>query len=115
MATPTTQQLLEEYTGKVVPHTFNGGFVCLSYAISLVGTGTALELIRRRTSHRGKHNLYVPFRCWAVLWLITDMENHSFLLVGAAIAMGGIAIWSMVRDNRKHRSFQFESMSILLT
>ncbi|KAF3065405.1 Signaling protein YkoW [Trichoderma lentiforme] len=75
MATPTTQQLLEEYTGKVVPYTFNGGFVCLSYAISLVGTGTALELIRRRTSHRGKHNF--------------------FLLVGAAIAMGGIAIWSM--------------------
>ncbi|KAL7916595.1 putative MHYT domain signaling protein [Trichoderma velutinum] len=75
MATPTTQQLLEEYTGKVVPYTFNGGFVCLSYAISLVGTGTTLELIRRRTSHRGKHNF--------------------LLLVGAAIAMGGIAIWSM--------------------
>jgi hypothetical protein len=58
MSTPT-QQLLEEYTGKVVPYSFNGGFVCLSYAISLVGTGTTLELIRRRTSHRGKHNLYV--------------------------------------------------------
>ncbi|UKZ49072.1 hypothetical protein TrVGV298_003311 [Trichoderma virens] len=43
MSTPTTQQLLEEYTGKEVPYTFNGGL----------------------------------------------------LLVGAAIAMGGIAIWSM--------------------
>ncbi|KAM0255438.1 hypothetical protein ACHAQJ_005738 [Trichoderma viride] len=75
MSTLTTQQLLEEYTGKEVPYTFNGGFVCLSYAISLVGTGTTLELIRRRTSHRGKHNF--------------------LLLVGAAIAMGGIAIWSM--------------------
>ncbi|PTB39435.1 uncharacterized protein TrAFT101_007779 [Trichoderma asperellum] len=71
----TTQQLLDEYTGKVVPYTFNGGFVCLSYAISLIGTSTALELIRRRTSHRGRHNF--------------------LLLVGAAIAMGGIAIWSM--------------------
>ncbi|UKZ53221.1 hypothetical protein TrVGV298_007013 [Trichoderma virens] len=75
MSTPTTQQLLEEYTGKEVPYTFNGGFVCLSYAISLVGTSTTLELIRRRTSHRGKHNLCESF--------------------GAAIAMGGIAIWSM--------------------
>ncbi|KAL7928268.1 hypothetical protein V8C35DRAFT_318583 [Trichoderma chlorosporum] len=75
MANPTTQQLLDEYIGKEVPYAFNGGFVCLSYAISLVGTGTALELIRRRTSHRGKHNF--------------------LLLVGAAIAMGGIAIWSM--------------------
>lgn len=59
MSIPTaTQQLLDEYTGKVVPYTFNGGFVCLSYAISLIGTSTALELIRRRTSHRGRHNLY---------------------------------------------------------
>ncbi|KAK2592725.1 hypothetical protein QQS21_009568 [Conoideocrella luteorostrata] len=71
----TTQQLLDQYAGKMVPYSFNGGFVCLSYAISLVGTGTTLELIRRRTSHRGLHNL--------------------LLLVGAAIAMGGIAIWSM--------------------
>ncbi|KAL7955582.1 hypothetical protein V8C34DRAFT_307300 [Trichoderma compactum] len=79
-ATATTQQLLEEYTGKVVPYTFNGGFVCLNYAISLVRTGTTLELIRRRTLHRGKHNL--------------------FLLVGAAVAMGGIAIWLHFLGNR---------------
>lgn len=58
MSTMTTQQLLEEYAGKEVPYTFNGGFVTLSYAISLVGTSTALELMRRRTSHKGKHNLY---------------------------------------------------------
>ncbi|KAG5913530.1 hypothetical protein E4U42_001079, partial [Claviceps africana] len=70
-----TQLLVEQYMDKQVPYSFNGGFVCLSYAISLIGTGTSLELIRRRTSHRGLHNL--------------------LLLVGAAIAMGGIAIWSM--------------------
>ncbi|KAG5999825.1 hypothetical protein E4U21_006256, partial [Claviceps maximensis] len=73
MADP--QLLVEQYMGKLVPYSFNGGFVCLSYGISLIGTGTSLELIRRRTSHRGLHNL--------------------LLLVGAAIAMGGIAIWSM--------------------
>ncbi|KAG6015181.1 hypothetical protein E4U54_004033 [Claviceps lovelessii] len=73
MADPN--QLVDMYMGKLVPYSFNGGFVCLSYGISLIGTGTSLELIRRRTSHRGLHNL--------------------LLLVGAAIAMGGIAIWSM--------------------
>ncbi|KAG6014805.1 hypothetical protein E4U41_004759, partial [Claviceps citrina] len=71
----SSQLLMEQYVGKLVPYSFNGGFVSLSYGISLVGTGTTLELIRRRTSHRGLHNL--------------------LLLVGAAIAMGGIAIWSM--------------------
>lgn len=50
-------QLAEQYMGKLVPYSFNGGFVCLSYGISLIGTGTSLELIRRRTSHRGLHNL----------------------------------------------------------
>ncbi|TWU77255.1 hypothetical protein ED733_002806 [Metarhizium rileyi] len=75
MATNSTDHLLEDYAGKLVPYSFNGGFVCLSFAISLVGTFTSLEMIRKRTSHRGKHNL--------------------LLLVGAAISMGGIAIWSM--------------------
>lgn len=59
MATNSTEQLLEDYAGKLVPYSFNGGFVCLSFAISLVGTSTSLEMIRKRTSHRGKHNLYV--------------------------------------------------------
>ncbi|KHN98433.1 uncharacterized protein MAM_03557 [Metarhizium album ARSEF 1941] len=77
MATHSTQQLLEDYTGKMVPYSFNAGFVSLSFAISLVGTSTTLELIRKRTHHRGIHNL--------------------LLLIGAAIGMGGIAIWSMVR------------------
>ncbi|KJZ74253.1 hypothetical protein HIM_06259 [Hirsutella minnesotensis 3608] len=72
---PSTQDLLDQYSDQLVPFSFHAGFVCLSYAISLLGTGSTLELMRRRTSHRGLHNL--------------------LLLVGAAISMGGIAIWSM--------------------
>ncbi|GJN72378.1 hypothetical protein PLICBS_006451 [Purpureocillium lilacinum] len=71
----SSEELLRQYGGQLVPYDFHAGFVCLSYAISLIGTSTTLELIRRRTSHRGLHNL--------------------LLLVGAAISMGGIAIWSM--------------------
>ncbi|KAJ6436979.1 MHYT domain-containingsignaling protein [Purpureocillium lavendulum] len=71
----TSQDLLQQYWGKLVPYTFNGGFVFLSYVISLIGTSSTLELMRRRTSHRGFYNLW--------------------LLIGAAISMGGIAIWSM--------------------
>ncbi|RDA85022.1 hypothetical protein CP532_4592 [Ophiocordyceps camponoti-leonardi (nom. inval.)] len=73
--TPSSQQLLDEYSGRMVPVSFNAGFVCLSYAISLIGTCSTLELLRRRTSHKGFSNL--------------------LLLIGAAISMGGIAIWSM--------------------
>ncbi|PHH78018.1 hypothetical protein CDD80_7480 [Ophiocordyceps camponoti-rufipedis] len=71
----TTAELLDRYSGQLVPLSFHAGFVCLSYAISLVGTCSTLELLRRRTSHWGLSNLV--------------------LLVGAAISMGGIAIWSM--------------------
>ncbi|KAL3955869.1 hypothetical protein ACCO45_009888 [Purpureocillium lilacinum] len=74
-AMPSSEELLRQYEGHLVPYDFHAGFVCLSYAISLVGTSTTLELIRRRTSHRGLHNL--------------------LLLVGAAVSMGGIAIWCM--------------------
>ncbi|RCI16766.1 hypothetical protein L249_1710 [Ophiocordyceps polyrhachis-furcata BCC 54312] len=73
--TPTSQQFVDEYAGRMVPVSFNAGFVCLSYAISLIGTCSTLELLRRRTSHKGFSNL--------------------LLLIGAAISMGGIAIWSM--------------------
>lgn len=71
----TVEQLFNEYAGKTVPYSFHGGFVCLSYAVSLVGAGSTLELMRRRTSHKGLHNF--------------------LLLAGAAMCMGGIAIWSM--------------------
>ncbi|XWW98907.1 hypothetical protein V2A60_006911 [Cordyceps javanica] len=71
----SVDRLLDEYTGKTVPYSFHAGFVCLSYAVSLVGAGSTLELMRRRTSHKGLHNF--------------------LLLAGAAMCMGGIAIWSM--------------------
>ncbi|POR35966.1 Uncharacterized protein TPAR_03820 [Tolypocladium paradoxum] len=90
----TTQGFLEEYSGRSVPFSFHAGFVCLSYAISLVGTCTTLELIRRRTSHKGVHNLFVSSgrrSCRSK----ADVFWHRLLLLGAAISMGGIAIWSM--------------------
>ncbi|KAK1765370.1 hypothetical protein QBC33DRAFT_177500, partial [Phialemonium atrogriseum] len=74
MSTP--EELLAQYGGRVVPFSFSPGFVALSYCVSLVGAMSTLELISRRTSHKG-------------------IYNHV-LLVGAAICMGGISIWSMV-------------------
>ncbi|OAA70410.1 mhyt [Cordyceps fumosorosea ARSEF 2679] len=71
----SVDQLFDDYSGKTVPYSFHAGFVCLSYAVSLVGAGSTLELMRRRTSHKGLHNFV--------------------LLAGAAMCMGGIAIWSM--------------------
>ena len=53
----SVHELFEEYSGKTVPYSFHAGFVCLSYAVSLVGAGSTLELMRRRTSHKGFHNL----------------------------------------------------------
>ncbi|KAH8653030.1 hypothetical protein BGZ61DRAFT_374224, partial [Ilyonectria robusta] len=71
----TANKSLDQYIGETVPHSFNVGFVILSYAISTLGAGSTLELIRRRTSLKGTYNL--------------------LLLGGAAISMQGIAIWSM--------------------
>ncbi|KAL1957888.1 hypothetical protein VTO42DRAFT_5453 [Malbranchea cinnamomea] len=55
--------------------TFNAGFVFLSYVISTAGCATCLELLHRRTARFGLYN-----------W---------FLLVTAAIALGGIGMWCM--------------------
>ncbi|KAH6986951.1 putative MHYT domain signaling protein [Ilyonectria destructans] len=71
----TVQDLSKQYLGQIVPFSFHAGFVSLSYVVSLIGAGSTLELISRRTSHKGIHN--------------------QILLAGAAISMGGIAIWSM--------------------
>lgn len=71
----TTEQLLAEYEGKIVPRGFHFGFIIVSYVVSLIGTTATLELINRRTSPKGKYN--------------------HMLLVSAAVSMGGIAIWSM--------------------
>ncbi|KAF4630239.1 hypothetical protein G7Y89_g7906 [Cudoniella acicularis] len=61
--------------GNIVPRTFNPGYVVLSYLISYVGAWTAIELINKRTTMKGSYN-----------W---------FLLIGAALSMGGIATWCM--------------------
>ncbi|KAK6839381.1 hypothetical protein PG987_005247 [Apiospora arundinis] len=70
-----SDDLLTRFTGHAVPVSFDPGFVILSYVVSLIGAGCTLELINRRTSLKG-------------------LYNH-LLLVGAAVSMGGIAIWSM--------------------
>ena len=52
----TAEELLRQYDGQVVPQTVNGGFVALSYVISLIGALSTLELINKRTSRRGLFN-----------------------------------------------------------
>ncbi|EFQ33443.1 hypothetical protein CGRA01v4_00817 [Colletotrichum graminicola] len=70
-----TEELFDRYHGQVVPRSFNGGFITLSFAVSLIGAASTLELLNRRTSPKGKFN--------------------HLLLVSSAVTMGGIAIWCM--------------------
>ncbi|KAK7229550.1 hypothetical protein V2G26_001720 [Clonostachys chloroleuca] len=70
-----SDELLDNYEGRVVPRRFIAGFVVLSYTISLLGAGSTLELINRRTGFKGIFN--------------------NALLGGAAVTMGGVSIWSM--------------------
>ncbi|ROT34959.1 hypothetical protein SODALDRAFT_284565 [Sodiomyces alkalinus F11] len=67
--------LLSRYEGLVVPRSFSPGFIALSYLVSFIGAACTLELLNRRTSHKGKFN--------------------HLLLVTSAVSMGGIAIWCM--------------------
>ncbi|RKK18699.1 hypothetical protein BFJ66_g16443 [Fusarium oxysporum f. sp. cepae] len=71
----TAQDLLREYQGHIVPQSYNAGFVALSFVVSLVGAGSTLELINRRTGLRG-------------------LFNH-LLLMSSAVTMGGVSIWCM--------------------
>ncbi|KAG7407140.1 Signaling protein YkoW [Fusarium oxysporum f. sp. rapae] len=71
----TSYNLLREYQNHIVPQSYNAGFVILSYIVSLVGAGSSLELMSRRTGFRG-------------------LFNH-LLLVSSAVTMGGVAIWGM--------------------
>ncbi|KAK2873657.1 hypothetical protein FQN49_002190 [Arthroderma sp. PD_2] len=59
----------------VVHQSFHAGFIVLSYIVSLVGCATCLELLHRRTARLGLYNWY--------------------LLITAAVCMGGIGIWCM--------------------
>ncbi|MCJ1308354.1 hypothetical protein MMC25_002007 [Agyrium rufum] len=61
--------------GQLMYHSYSAGFIVLSYFVSVVGSWTALELLHKRTSRNGLYNWY--------------------LLLGAATAMGAVAIWAM--------------------
>lgn len=87
----TTEQLLAQYHGQIVPRSFNAGFVTLSYVVSFIGAASTLELINRRTSRNG-------------------LFNHLILL-SASVTMGGIAIWCMVRQ--AYRSLACRAMGSL--
>ena len=63
----------QAYGDGEVPHWYSPAWIAFSYVISLIGTWTTVELLHRQTSNRGLYN-----------W---------FLMIGAAIAMGGVAIW----------------------
>ncbi|KAJ4211158.1 hypothetical protein NW757_014815, partial [Fusarium falciforme] len=52
----TSYDLLGEYQNHIVPQSYNAGFVALSYVVSMVGAGSSLELIKRRTGFRGLFN-----------------------------------------------------------
>jgi hypothetical protein len=52
----TPEEALQLYEGRFVPQRFNAGFVALSYLVSLVGAGSTLELINRRTGSKGLFN-----------------------------------------------------------
>ncbi|KAK0648286.1 hypothetical protein B0T16DRAFT_455770 [Cercophora newfieldiana] len=66
---------LSRWVGQVVPFHFDPAILVVSYIVSLVGAASTLELVNRRTSRKG-------------------IYNH-LLLLGAAMSMGGVAIWCM--------------------
>ncbi|KAI1480540.1 hypothetical protein F4774DRAFT_424800 [Daldinia eschscholtzii] len=69
------EELFLQYKGEIVPRSFRGGFVFLSYLVSCIGAVLTLELLNRRTSRNGLSNYLI--------------------LVSAAVSMGGISIWCM--------------------
>ncbi|KAM6514360.1 hypothetical protein FALCPG4_015509 [Fusarium falciforme] len=54
----TSYDLLGKYQDHIIPQSYNANFVTLSYVVSLVGAGSSLELINRRTGFRGLFNQY---------------------------------------------------------
>ncbi|KPM35267.1 hypothetical protein AK830_g11294 [Neonectria ditissima] len=109
----SSQDLLREYRGNIVPQDYNAGFVALSYLVSLVGAASTLELINRRTGSRGLFNQYasLAFEIPDALFEVAANPGISLLLVSSAITMGGIAIWCMVSKTRTAFLFSFASRS----
>lgn len=92
--------ILGTYDGDLISHSYDAGFIVLSYLVSLAGCWTSLELLQRRTGARGYYNWYVyiaPFWSLGILCLFCDwLQLHSrYLLLAAACTMGAVAIWSM--------------------
>lgn len=66
MSTP--DEALSQYVGHIVPQRFNAGFVALSYFVSLVGAGSTLELINRRTGSKGLFNKSVTIDIYCMMY-----------------------------------------------
>jgi NO-binding membrane sensor protein with MHYT domain len=87
--------------GHSVSHSYNAGYVVLSYIVSFSGTWTALELLHRRTSARGLYNWYVLPEPRTLQCAIDHptctllLSSQRYLLLAAASSMGAVAIWSM--------------------
>ncbi|KAI0483991.1 FAD dependent oxidoreductase-domain-containing protein [Xylariaceae sp. FL0804] len=73
MSTP--EDLLHQHEGQIIPGSFFAGYIVLSFFVSFIGAASTLELLNHRTSRNG-------------------LGNHA-LLLGAALTMGDISIWSM--------------------
>ncbi|KAK2468714.1 hypothetical protein H9L39_19641 [Fusarium oxysporum f. sp. albedinis] len=91
------QNLLREYQGHIVPQSYNAGFVALSFVVSLIGAGSTLELINRRTGLRGLFNQYASHSAVSNLSpaIGLDIDSSSLLLLSSAVTMGGVTIWCM--------------------
>jgi NO-binding membrane sensor protein with MHYT domain len=82
---------IQEQAGKIIPKGLIPGYVVLSFFISYLGSWTTLELINRRTSSKGLYNWYLKVGFVNCNYLTV----YRSLLIGAAMAMGGIGIWCM--------------------
>ena len=70
----------------LISHSYDPGFIVLSYLVSLAGCWTSIELLNKRTGSRGYYNWYVNTATYlqlAILWTATDwyeMAQGTFCL-----------------------------------
>ena len=55
-------------------HSYDAGFIVLSYVVSVVGCWTSLELLHKRTSSKGLYNWYVFPSNWSAMVADTTGE-----------------------------------------
>lgn len=75
-----------------MPVNYDGGYIALSYIVSVMGSTTCLELLHRRSSRSGLFNWFV--RMHSVRLLVSN-ELSRYLLLASSLSMGGIGIYSM--------------------